>query len=121
MNNQRMIEDLLRVFIRVGSKITSNKYILLVLNTLIKDLRKDYEVFKYLKIGTSYSSAQMINVGREVNSIDDKSLGESLSAFIGRLIGPSGLRGQESFRAICEYEMGSDLVRSLRRLGVEII
>ncbi|MEE8357828.1 MAG: hypothetical protein V3R82_00240 [Candidatus Hydrothermarchaeales archaeon] len=122
MTNQRMVEDLLQALIRVGSKITSDKYILLVINTLIRDLRREYEVFKYLKIvTTSHGFAQVINVSPEVNSIDNKSLGESLSVFIERLIGPAGLRGQESFRAILEYELGSDLARSLRRLGVKII
>ncbi|MEE8358004.1 MAG: hypothetical protein V3R82_01140 [Candidatus Hydrothermarchaeales archaeon] len=121
MTNQRMVEDLLQALIRVGSKITSDKYILLVINTLIRDLRREYEVFNYLKIvTTSHGFAQVINVSPEVNSIDNKSLGESLSVFIERLIGPAGLRGQESFGVILEYEMGLDLVRSLKRLGVKI-
>ncbi len=121
MTNQRMVEDLLQALIRVGSKITSDKYIILVINTLIRDLRREYEVFNYLKIRTTAPGySERITVSPEVNSIDNKSLGESLSVFIERLIGPAGLRGQESFGIILEYEMGTDMVRSLKRLGVRI-
>ncbi len=84
MTNQQMVEDLLQALIRVGSKITSDKYILLVIKILIRDLRREYEVFNYLEIETTlYSSfAQRIKVNPEINFVDNESLGESLSVLI---------------------------------------
>lgn len=120
MTNQQMVEDLLQALIRVGSKITSDEYIIMVINTLIRDLQREYDVFSYLEIETTpySSSAQRIKVNPEINFVDNESLGESLSVLIGRIIGPSGMRGNESFRAIFEYEMGTKLLKSLKRLGV---
>lgn len=122
MTNQLMVQELLEALIKVGSKITSEKYMLLVLNTLIRDLRRDNEVFMHVKIGkTSNGYANWVNVSPEINSIDKITLRESLSVFISRIIGPSGMGGQESFSTILEYEMDNNILRSLQHLGVESI
>ncbi len=122
MSNKEIVEGLLSALIRVGSKITSEKYILLVLSTLTRDLRREHEAFTYLEIGTTSfsSSAQGIHVDPGINKIDKAELGASLSVFLDRIMAPSGLRRKGSFKAILEYEMGTEIVKSLERIGVKI-
>ena len=84
VRNSELVRDLLRTFIRVIGRRTSESFALETINAVIKNLQPTYEFFVHIEIKTAVYSGEMdaVYVNPEIDAIEPIKFGKAVGKII---------------------------------------
>ena len=119
--NKDIIERLLKSTMGVIGRRTSEAYANVVIGNTIKELTTKYDFLKYINIlGTQYNETfDLIDIREEINSIDQKIIGEASTGIIKKMIKTMGKNAGYYFIKEIKEDLPTEYEVVLNNMGLD--
>ena len=112
-----MYLKVIKSILEVGKSITSDKYIVLVMDTIIKSFIADYKFLKYIQI---FSDPVSITINNNINSTEVKQAAFALSQIINTIKKSFSLEVSADFVHQVGLQLDKETLDELKKLGFEL-
>lgn len=113
MQIQKIYQDFLTDILVVGSDITSKKYMLMVLNTVIRSYQKSYQFLSNINI-----LDDNIKTDDKINDAEPEKAKAALSEIFRSIREPFDKVGKQSFSGLLQAQINKDLMLVLKGWGL---
>ena len=117
METNQIYKKLFNTILEVGSEATSEKYMVTVLETILKIFYKDYPFLKHITF--IHLGGVSISVSDKINSADKEKLEFALSEVMRTIKKPFEKEGENSFGKKIESKLDQETLDELKKIDIK--
>jgi len=122
MENSEVMKQVLRTLINVSSRKTTDEYAVTALNTLIKQLKQQYDFLKNIQIkDIQYlEESNPVTVMSAMNSVPPTEIGKALTAIISTMNQSLGKNAGHFFIKEIQRNLEEEYSSTIKDMGVDL-